>query len=70
MVEEYNKEAALKFGAQAIQTAMSCVQAIDRFYLTRTSNLDETIDYLVRLTRLIGQLYKVARVHCDTWGLY
>ncbi|SAL95528.1 hypothetical protein [Absidia glauca] len=58
VVEEYNKEAALKFGAQAIQTALSCVQAIDRFYLTRTNNLDETIDYLVRLTRLIGQLYK------------
>ncbi|KAI8340249.1 hypothetical protein BC941DRAFT_419916 [Chlamydoabsidia padenii] len=58
VIEEYNKEAALKFGAQAIQTAISSVQAIDRFYLKRTNNLDETINYLVRLTKMIEQLYK------------
>ncbi|CAO3586794.1 unnamed protein product [Absidia cylindrospora] len=57
VVEEYNKEIALKFGAQAIQTAMSCVQAVDQFYLKRTGSLDETIDYLVRLTKMIEKLY-------------
>ncbi|KAI8089851.1 uncharacterized protein BX664DRAFT_264129, partial [Halteromyces radiatus] len=58
IVEEYNKECAVKFGTQAIQSAMSSVQAVDRFYLKRTNSLDETIDYLVCLTKLIQKLYK------------
>lgn len=57
VVEEYNREEAERFGAQAIQTAMSSIQIIDGIYLKRTNSIDETIDYLVSVTKLIERIY-------------
>jgi ERCC4-type nuclease len=57
VVEEYNREEAERFGAQAIQTAMSSTQIIDGIYLKRTNSIDETIDYFVSATKLIERIY-------------
>lgn len=58
VVEEYNREEAERFGAQAIQTAMSSTQIIDGIFLKRTNSIDETIDYLVSATNLVKKIYK------------
>ncbi|KAI9261458.1 hypothetical protein BDA99DRAFT_511408 [Phascolomyces articulosus] len=57
IIEEYNKEEAMNFGVQAIQTAMSSTQTVDGFFLKRTPTISDTIDYLVTLTKLIEQIY-------------
>lgn len=58
VVEEYNREEAERFGAQAIQTALSSTQIIDGIFLKRTNSIDETIDYLVSVTNIVKQIYK------------
>ncbi|KAG1132307.1 hypothetical protein G6F42_002479 [Rhizopus arrhizus] len=58
IVEEYNRGDAANFGLQSIQTAMSSTQIIDGIFLKRTNGIDETIDYLVCLTKLIERIYK------------
>lgn len=63
VVEEYNREDAANFGLQAIQTAMSSTQIIDRIFLKRTNNIDETIDYLVALTKMLERIYKDKRLY-------
>ncbi|OBZ86660.1 Crossover junction endonuclease MUS81 [Choanephora cucurbitarum] len=63
VVEEYNREEAERFGAQAIQTAMSSTQIIDGIFLKRTSSIDDTIDYLVSITRLIERIYRNTRLY-------
>ncbi|CAO3672103.1 unnamed protein product [Rhizopus stolonifer] len=63
VVEEYNREDAANFGLQAIQTAMSSTQIIDRIFLKRTINIDETIDYLVTLTKMMERIYKHKRLY-------
>lgn len=52
------EEASGRFGPQAVQTAMSSTQVIDGFYLKRTGSIDETIEYLVRLTRMIQRMFQ------------
>ncbi|KND02828.1 uncharacterized protein SPPG_01909 [Spizellomyces punctatus DAOM BR117] len=42
---------ALNFGLTAIRTAMAQVQVVNGFFLKQTASLDETIAYLVRLTK-------------------
>ncbi|KAI8379856.1 putative DNA repair protein Mus81 [Choanephora cucurbitarum] len=63
VVEEYNRDEAERFGAQAIQTAMSSTQIIDGIFLKRTSSIDDTIDYLVSVTRLIERIYRNTRLY-------
>ncbi|RCH85818.1 Crossover junction endonuclease mus81, partial [Rhizopus stolonifer] len=58
IIEEYNREEAERFGAQAIQTAMSATQIIEGIFLKRTNSIDETIDYLVSATKLIQKIYQ------------
>ncbi|KAI8066753.1 hypothetical protein BC940DRAFT_302209 [Gongronella butleri] len=60
VIEEYNKEALLKgsINAQTVRTSMASIQAVDNFYLKRTTSLDETIDYLVTTTKMVQLLYK------------
>ncbi|KAF7720894.1 Crossover junction endonuclease mus81 [Apophysomyces ossiformis] len=58
VVEEYNKEEAERFGVQAIQTALSSTQVVDGFFLKRTSTIDDTIDYLVTVTKMVEKLYQ------------
>ncbi|KAI8371855.1 hypothetical protein BD560DRAFT_105757 [Blakeslea trispora] len=62
IVEEYNREEAERFGAQAIQTAMSSTQIVDGIFLKRTNSIDDTIDYLVSVTRLIERIYRNTRL--------
>ncbi|ORX46032.1 hypothetical protein DM01DRAFT_1327920 [Hesseltinella vesiculosa] len=63
VVEDYNKEAIMLNSWQTVQSALSSIQAINRFYLKRTSSLDDTIDYLVRLTGLVQQFFKGKVLH-------
>ncbi|KAG0183365.1 Crossover junction endonuclease mus81 [Apophysomyces sp. BC1034] len=58
IVEEYNKEEAERFGMQAIQTVMSSTQVVDGFFLKRTNTIDDTIDYLVSVTKMVKKLYQ------------
>ncbi|KAG2224874.1 hypothetical protein INT45_008056 [Circinella minor] len=57
IIEEYNKEEVMMNGAQMIQTAMSSTQVVDGFFLKRTATINDTIDYLVTLTKMIQQTY-------------
>lgn len=58
LVEEYNQQEVINYGAQAIQTAMSSTQIIDGFFLKRTNNIEESIDYIVSISKLIHTIYK------------
>ncbi|KAI8967172.1 hypothetical protein BDF20DRAFT_902126 [Mycotypha africana] len=64
IVEEYNVQEAERFGMQAVQTAMSSTQMIDGFYLKRTNSIDETIDFLASITRMIERLYDRVTLYC------
>lgn len=63
VVENYNREEAERFGAQAVQTAMSCTQIIDGIFLKRTNTIDETVDYLVSATKLVKRMYQERTLH-------
>ncbi|KAI8141059.1 hypothetical protein BJV82DRAFT_671051 [Fennellomyces sp. T-0311] len=63
IIEEFNKEDAMTFGAQAIQTAMSSTQAVDGFFLKRTASINDTIDYLVNMTKMVEQIYHNATLY-------
>jgi ERCC4-type nuclease len=63
IIEEYDRESANQFSAQAIQTAMSSTQIVDGFFLKHTNSPEETIDYLVLLTRKIEQIYRNTTLH-------
>lgn len=58
LVEEYNQQEIINHGVQAIQTAMSSTQIIDGFFLKRTNNIEESIDYIVSISKLIHTIYK------------
>lgn len=58
VVEEYNREDAIQFGLQAVQTAMSSLQIVDGFYLRRTDSVDDTIDFLVSATKIMNRIYQ------------
>ncbi|CAG8707670.1 13810_t:CDS:2, partial [Ambispora leptoticha] len=58
LIEDYNMEEAEKFGMQAIETAMSETQVINGFFLKRTKNIDQTVDYLVALTGKLKSKYE------------
>lgn len=66
-MEEYNKEAAVQFGAQAIQTAMSSTQVVDGFFLKRTASIDDTIEYLVTLNTMVQKMYEVKSMARSLW---
>jgi len=59
LVEEFGREDAVEFGMQAIQTAISSTQVVDGFFLKFTTNIDQTIEYLVSLTKMLKKLYEV-----------
>ncbi|CAO3635606.1 unnamed protein product [Mucor hiemalis] len=58
LVEEYNPQEVVNYGVQAVQTAMSSTQIIDGFFLKRTNNIEESIDYIVSLSKLVHTIYK------------
>jgi crossover junction endonuclease MUS81 len=44
---------------EIIETAISSTQVVDGFFVKKTSKLDETIQYLVRMTKMLQKLYQV-----------
>lgn len=60
IIEEFNKEEAVQFGLQAIQTAMSSTQVVDGFFLKRTASISDTVDYLVNITKMVQKMYEVS----------
>jgi crossover junction endonuclease MUS81 len=42
----------------SIDTAISSTQVVNRFFVKRTSKLDDTIRYLVRMTKLLQETYR------------
>ncbi|KAM3588680.1 Crossover junction endonuclease mus81 [Umbelopsis sp. WA50703] len=59
LIEEFNKEEAVRFGQTAIQTALAKTQVVDGFFVKHTASIDESIDYLERLTKLVKATYEV-----------
>ncbi|KAJ3024342.1 Crossover junction endonuclease mus81 [Thoreauomyces humboldtii] len=47
---------AIDFGMTAIRTAMTQVQIMNGFFLKQTASLDESIQYLVRMTKQVAAL--------------
>jgi ERCC4-type nuclease len=50
---------AIRFGQQAVQTALASTQVVDGFFVKHTISIDETIDYLERLTNALKKEYEV-----------
>lgn len=58
LIEEYNLGDTAANRKGVIETAISSTQVVNDFFLKRTKSLDETIRYVVRLTRNLEQSYK------------
>jgi crossover junction endonuclease MUS81 len=44
---------------EAIQTSISSSQTVNQFYVKRSKNIDETIQYLVRMSKFLAKLHQV-----------
>jgi crossover junction endonuclease MUS81 len=62
VIEEFNMDEAIRFGQQAVQTALASTHVVDGFFVKHTTSIDETIDYLDRLTKALKKEYEV-RIH-------
>ena len=60
VIEEFNMDEAVRFGQQAVQTALASTQVVDGFFVKHTTSIDETIDYLGRLTNALKKEYEVS----------
>ncbi|CAI2162170.1 12816_t:CDS:2 [Funneliformis geosporum] len=58
LIEDYNLKEVAEFGMDAIKSAMSSTQVLNGFFLKRTSTIDQSIDYLVRMTKMLKKLYE------------
>lgn len=47
---------------EIIETAISSTQVVGGFFVKKTSKLDETIQYLVRMTKMLQRLYQVPNI--------
>ena len=61
LIEELNMDEAVRFGQQAVRTALASTQVIDGFFVKHTTSMDDTIDYLERLTKSLKKEYEVCR---------
>ena len=59
VVETYKVGETFDIGAEAIRTAMTSTQVHDGFFLKRTNSTDDTIDYLVSVTKALKAKYEV-----------
>ncbi|ORY04066.1 putative DNA repair protein Mus81 [Basidiobolus meristosporus CBS 931.73] len=50
-------------GSTAIQTAISSTQVVDGFFLKKTDSVDESINYLSRMTRQLQSMYTESVLH-------
>ncbi|CAG8507983.1 11387_t:CDS:2, partial [Racocetra persica] len=58
LIEDYNLEEVAEFGIDAIKTALSSIQMLNGYFLKRTATIDQSIDYLVRMTRMLKAMYE------------
>ena len=59
LIEDYNLKEVAEFGIDAIKSAMTSTQVLNGFFLKRTGAIDQSIDYLVRMTNMLKKLYEV-----------
>ncbi|CAG8552039.1 18251_t:CDS:2 [Gigaspora rosea] len=63
LIEDYNLEDLGDFG-DAVKTAISSLQMLNGYFLKRTATIDQSIDYLVRMTRMLKEMYEnLATLH-------
>lgn len=54
---------AIALYAEAMQTAIAAAQIVDGFFVKRTMMMDDTIRYLVGMTKLLKQRYETRPLH-------
>ncbi|GJJ68301.1 crossover junction endonuclease MUS81 [Entomortierella parvispora] len=57
LVETYKAGETYDVGMEALRTAMTSSQVQDGFFLKRTNNTDQTIDYLVSVTKALKRMH-------------
>ncbi|KAG8751762.1 Crossover junction endonuclease mus81 [Ceratobasidium sp. 428] len=63
LVEDYDTERITQNWKDQINTALSSTQVIDRFFLKETTSIEDTLDYLSGLHKIILTLHKDKALH-------
>ncbi|CZR61915.1 related to Crossover junction endonuclease MUS81 [Phialocephala subalpina] len=64
LIEEIsNQSDTIRNMREAISTAITSSQVIDGYFVKQTQKMDDTIDYLVRMTKLLKQRYEHRPLH-------
>jgi crossover junction endonuclease MUS81 len=58
LIEDYAGYDVSQF-LEAIQTSISSSQTVNQFYVKRSKHIDETIQYLVRMSKFLTKLHSV-----------
>jgi crossover junction endonuclease MUS81 len=58
LIEDYAGYDVSQF-LEAIQTSISSSQTVNQFYVKRSKHIDETIQYLVRMSKFLNKLHSV-----------
>ena len=59
VIEDYAGYDVTQF-LEALQTSISSSQVVNEFFIKRTKNIDETISYLLRMSKFITKLHLVS----------
>lgn len=57
LIEEFTMQCAVDFGLNAIYSAMAATLIANDYFVKRTSSVDETVGYLMRMTRMLKVAY-------------
>lgn len=64
LIEEYSVSAdRWDKSAEAVESAMASMQVVDGFFVKQTTKLDDTIQYLARMTRTLKTLYEAKDIN-------
>lgn len=64
LIEEYSVSAdRWDRCAEAVESAMASMQVVDGFFVKQTTKLDDTIQYLARMTRTLKKLYEAKDIN-------
>ncbi|KAI9595078.1 hypothetical protein BDF19DRAFT_443380 [Syncephalis fuscata] len=66
LVEGYTAEAARRFDQDQIDGILAAVQVSNGFFLKKTRNIDETVDYLTAITRYLKSEFNGKHLHMVT----
>lgn len=61
IIEDYSMGTVEGPMQEAIDTAISSMQVVNGFFVKKTAKLDDTIRYLVRMTKMLEGVYSVSR---------